>query len=96
MDLEALPYVNWIFWAALTSGSLLVIGGTELLRELEWMKQIFGRDFEPTHYRMLIFGLAMVLVMIWKPRGVISTRMPSIFLRQRRAVRGDLVGEGHG
>ncbi len=45
---------------------------------------------------MLIFGLAMVLVMIWKPRGVISTRMPSIFLKQRRAVRADLVGEGHG
>ena len=76
--------------------AVVLIGGTELLRELEWMKQIFGRDFEPTHYRMLIFGLAMVLVMIWKPRGVISTRMPSIFLRQRRAVRGDLVGEGHG
>jgi hypothetical protein len=31
MDLEALPYVNWIFWAALSSGSLLVVGGTELL-----------------------------------------------------------------
>jgi hypothetical protein len=31
MDLEALPYVNWIFWAALTAGSLLVVGGTELL-----------------------------------------------------------------
>jgi branched-chain amino acid transport system permease protein len=76
--------------------AVVLIGGTELLRELEWMKQIFGRDFEPTHYRMLIFGLAMVLVMIWKPRGVISTRMPSIFLKQRRAVRGDLVGEGHG
>jgi branched-chain amino acid transport system permease protein len=76
--------------------AVVLIGGTEMLRELEWMKQIFGRDFEPTHYRMLIFGLAMVLVMIWKPRGVISTRMPSIFLKQRRAVRADLVGEGHG
>jgi hypothetical protein len=31
MDIEALPFVNWIFWAALTSGSLLVVGGTELL-----------------------------------------------------------------
>jgi hypothetical protein len=31
MDLEALPFVNWIFWAALTSGSLLVVGATELL-----------------------------------------------------------------
>lgn len=31
MALEALPFVNWIFWATLTSGSLLVVGGTELL-----------------------------------------------------------------
>ena len=75
---------------------MVLIGGTELLRELDWMKQIFGRDFEPTHYRMLLFGLAMVLVMIWRPRGVISTRIPSIFLRHRRVVRGDLVREGHG
>jgi len=30
MPLEALPFVNWIFWATLTSGSLLVVGGTEL------------------------------------------------------------------
>ena len=31
MSLQALPFVNWIFWATLTSGSLLVVGGTELL-----------------------------------------------------------------
>ena len=31
MTIQALPFVNWIFWAALTSGSLLVVGGTELL-----------------------------------------------------------------
>jgi hypothetical protein len=29
--IEALPFVNWIFWAALSSGSLLVVGLTELL-----------------------------------------------------------------
>jgi branched-chain amino acid transport system permease protein len=73
-----------------------MIGGTEILRELTWLKQIFGEDFEPTQYRMLLFGLAMVVVMIWKPRGLIATRMPSIFLRERRAVRADLVKEGHG
>ena len=76
--------------------AVVLIGGTELLRELEWMKRVFGRDFEPTHYRMLLFGLAMVLVMIWKPRGLISTRVPSIFLKEKRAIRGDLVKEGHG
>lgn len=31
MSLEALPFVNWIFWAALSSGSLLVVGLTEML-----------------------------------------------------------------
>ncbi|MFZ1102544.1 MAG: high-affinity branched-chain amino acid ABC transporter permease LivM, partial [Hyphomicrobiaceae bacterium] len=76
--------------------AIAMIGGTEILRELEWLKQVFGPDFEPTQYRMLLFGLAMVVVMIWKPRGLIATRQPSIFLRERRAVRADLVKEGHG
>jgi branched-chain amino acid transport system permease protein len=76
--------------------ALVLIGGTELLRELDWLKRLFGPDFEPTQYRLLLFGLAMVLVMIWKPRGLISSRMPTVFLHQRRRVRGDLVGEGHG
>ena len=30
MSLEALPFVNWIFWATLASGTLLAVGGTEL------------------------------------------------------------------
>jgi branched-chain amino acid transport system permease protein len=76
--------------------AIAMIGGTEILRELEWLKRVFGPDFEPTQYRMLLFGLAMVVVMIWKPRGLIATRQPSIFLRERRAVRADLVKEGHG
>jgi branched-chain amino acid transport system permease protein len=76
--------------------AVAMIGGTEILRELDWLKRIFGPDFEPTQYRMLLFGLAMVLVMIWKPRGLIAFRVPSIFLRERRRVRADLVQEGHG
>jgi len=31
MAIEALPFVNWIFWATLTSGALLVVGLTEAL-----------------------------------------------------------------
>jgi branched-chain amino acid transport system permease protein len=76
--------------------AIVMIGGTEILRELTWLKWVFGPDFEPTQYRMLLFGLAMVIVMLWKPRGLISTRMPSIFLRERRAVGADLIKEGHG
>ncbi len=76
--------------------AVIMIGGTEILRELDWMKQIFGSGFDPTQYRMLLFGLAMVLIMIWRPRGLISSREPSIFLRERRAVSGAHVSEGHG
>jgi branched-chain amino acid transport system permease protein len=73
-----------------------MIGGTELLRELDWLKQIFGAAFDPTQYRMLLFGLAMVIIMIWRPRGLISSRQPTLFLTSRRAISGDLVKEGHG
>jgi hypothetical protein len=31
VSIEALPFVNWIFWAALSSGTALVVGLTELL-----------------------------------------------------------------
>jgi branched-chain amino acid transport system permease protein len=40
------------------------------------------RQFQ--EYRMLIVGLSMVLIMVWRPRGLISTRYPSVLLRERR------------
>jgi branched-chain amino acid transport system permease protein len=63
--------------------ALIMIGGVELFRELEL-------------YRMLMFGLAMVAVMIWRPRGFVATRTPSIALKHRRQISSDLVKEGHG
>jgi branched-chain amino acid transport system permease protein len=38
----------------------------------------------------------MVLIMLWKPRGLVSTREPTAFLKESRAVSGSLVKEGHG
>ncbi|MBV1694857.1 MAG: high-affinity branched-chain amino acid ABC transporter permease LivM [Hyphomicrobiales bacterium] len=76
--------------------AVVMVGGTEILRELDFLKEIFGKDFDPTLYRMLLFGFAMVVLMIWKPRGLISTRTPTVFLKERRAVSGDHVKEGHG
>lgn len=38
-------------------------------------------------FRMLIFGLAMVFVMVWRPRGVMSVRKPTI-LMPRSGVSG--------
>ncbi|HEY7759228.1 MAG TPA: high-affinity branched-chain amino acid ABC transporter permease LivM [Burkholderiales bacterium] len=76
--------------------ALVMIGGIELLRNLAWLKAVFGPDFDPSLYRMLLFGLAMVTIMVWKPRGLVSARMPSIQLAQRKAVGAHLVGQGRG
>ncbi len=76
--------------------AVVMIGGTEMLRELDLLKAVFGEGFDPAQYRMLIFGAAMVAMMIWRPRGFVSHRAPSIFLAARRKVSGDLVREGAG
>src|SRR5579863_4670085 len=76
--------------------AIVMIGGTEILRDLDFLKKIFGPTFDPTQYRMLLFGLAMVLIMIWRPRGLIATRSPSVYLRKRTEISADLAKEGHG
>jgi branched-chain amino acid transport system permease protein len=76
--------------------AVAMIGGTEIMRDLDFLKYVFGNDFDPTQYRMLIFGFAMVLIMIWKPRGLVGTREPSAFYKERRTVLGSFVKEGHG
>ncbi|MEY9325956.1 high-affinity branched-chain amino acid ABC transporter permease LivM [Sinorhizobium fredii] len=76
--------------------AVVMIGGTEILRELTFLKMIFGPNFTPELYRMLIFGLAMVVVMVWKPRGFVGSREPTAFLRERKAVSGSFTKEGHG
>lgn len=75
---------------------IAMIGSTEIMRDLDFLKYIFGEGFDPTQYRMLIFGFAMVLIMIWKPRGLISTREPSAFVKERKIVAADFVKEGRG
>jgi branched-chain amino acid transport system permease protein len=76
--------------------AVLMIGGTEYLRELDFLKAIFGSQFDPTQYRMLLFGGAMVLIMIWKPRGLISTRDPTAFLHEKKTIAAKYVKEGRG
>jgi branched-chain amino acid transport system permease protein len=76
--------------------AIAMIGGTEIMRELDFLKQIFGPTFDPTQYRMLLFGFAMVLIMVWRPRGLISTRDPSVALGERKRIAADLMKEGHG
>jgi branched-chain amino acid transport system permease protein len=73
-----------------------MIGGTEILRELSFLKAVFGEGFTPELYRMLLFGLAMVAVMLYKPRGFVGTREPTAFLHERKMVSGEFSKEGHG
>lgn len=63
--------------------ALALIGGFELFRSLET-------------YRMLVFGMAMVLIMIWRPRGLIGHRAPTVYLTKVQTISSDLVKEGHG
>lgn len=76
--------------------AVALIGGPELLRNLEFLKAIFGSGFDPNEYRFLIFGLAMVAMMVWRPRGLIAQRQPSVVLKERKAIAASLVKEGHG
>ncbi|WP_375457509.1 high-affinity branched-chain amino acid ABC transporter permease LivM [uncultured Methylobacterium sp.] len=76
--------------------AVAMVGGPEMLRNLGFLKQVFGEGFDPNEYRLLLFGLAMVAMMVWRPRGLISERTPSVALGRRRAISGAHVSEGHG
>jgi len=76
--------------------AVAMVGGPELLRNLGFLKSVFGEGFDPNEYRLLLFGLAMVAMMVWRPRGLVSQRTPSATLGQRKAISGAFVREGHG
>jgi branched-chain amino acid transport system permease protein len=63
--------------------ALVMIGGFELFRDLE-------------EWRMLVFGAAMVVIMVLRPRGLVGSRTPTIALGERRAVSAAHVSEGRG
>ncbi len=47
-------------------------------------------------YRMLIFGIALVVIMVVRPRGFISTRRPTVSLGQVKIIVPELISEGRG
>ena len=61
--------------------AVVMIGGLEALRNLSLLKSVFGENFDPTQYRLLAFGLVMVAIMVWRPRGLVSRRRPSVLLK---------------
>jgi branched-chain amino acid transport system permease protein len=58
----------------------VMLGAFELLREFD-------------QYRMLVFGAAMVAIMIYRPRGLVSARAPSVFLHGPRDIPPEIVAE---
>ncbi|HEV7268490.1 MAG TPA: high-affinity branched-chain amino acid ABC transporter permease LivM [Falsiroseomonas sp.] len=63
--------------------AIVMIGGFELFRDLQ-------------EYRMLVFGAAMVAIMVLRPRGLVGTRAPSILLGGPRRIDARHVSEGRG
>jgi branched-chain amino acid transport system permease protein len=61
--------------------ALVMIGAFELFREF-------------SQARMLVFGAAMVAIMVLRPRGLVSTREPSIYLKEKKKIAAELVAEG--
>ena len=54
----------------------------------------FFRDF--AEFRMLLFGSVLVLIMVLRPRGLVSSRTPSVALGHRKQISGEMVAEGRG
>ena len=81
--------------------AVVMIGGLELLRDVlsdlsrggSWVGALVG-DFG--QFRMLIFGLALVAMMILRPRGLVSGRAPSVSLGAGREIAAELVARGRG
>ena len=70
--------------------AIAMVGGLELLRAFlsflaeQMDSELFaGIANELPLYRMLVFGLALVAVMVLRPRGMVSTRAPTILLGAR-------------
>ena len=60
-----------------------MIGGFEVFRDLD-------------EWRMLVFGAAMVLIMVLRPRGLVGSRTPTVTLGASRVIDSKFVGEGRG
>ena len=61
--------------------ALVMLGGFELFREFE-------------QYRMLVFGLVIVGIMVLRPRGLVATRAPSLVLPSSEGDRRAKEGKG--
>jgi branched-chain amino acid transport system permease protein len=76
--------------------AIAIMGSFELFREMDFLKAILPEGTDPIQFRMLAVGLAMVLMMRFRPRGFVTKRDPTVYLKEKKAVSADLVSQGHG
>ena len=62
----------------------IVLAAILLVGLPEWFRDL-------AEYRMLVFGGAMVLIMLWRPQGLLSRREPTILLDPKPASAGATV-----
>lgn len=81
--------------------ALIMVGGLELLRGfLSWLGDTMNSPLfagiagELPLYRMLIFGVALVTMMVLRPRGLIAGRTPTIALGRPKEIAAELVAQG--
>jgi branched-chain amino acid transport system permease protein len=76
--------------------AVVIIGAFEVFRELNFLKAVLPVGLDPIQLRMLAVGIAMVMIMRWRPRGLVTKRDPTVYLKEKKAVSTDLAAQGHG
>jgi branched-chain amino acid transport system permease protein len=83
--------------------AIVMVGGLEALRDFlsflgdQMNSPVFaGIAGQLPLYRMLIFGVALVVMMVLRPRGLISGRTPSVALTAPKEIAAELVAESRG
>jgi len=83
---------SFVFTESATILAIVVLGGmgsqlgVVLAASILVLIPEFGRDF--SEYRMLVFGLAMILIMVWRPGGLLAHREPTLRLKAATATKG--------
>ncbi|MBI3674621.1 MAG: branched-chain amino acid ABC transporter permease, partial [Rhizobiales bacterium] len=78
------------------AAAIVIVGFFEVFREMNFLKEILPEGTDPVQFRMLAVGGAMVMIMRWRPRGLITRRDPTVYLKEKKAVPTELVAQGHG
>jgi branched-chain amino acid transport system permease protein len=91
---------SFVFMESATILAIVVLGGmgSQIGVAIAAVVMLAGFEFfrEFAQFRMVIFGAAMVAIMVWRPRGLVASREPSIFLKERKIVSAEMVAEGRG